>query len=421
MSKPRAWKYLCAALLLVGPAAFASGHLPAQFTPKVPQRAITYQRIEEALGLFALVWLLTGIWAFVITGASRRAGALAEGRSRANEATAPPHVIAVAIYYVLFSLWQVIWMLPIAVSSHLVERHYGFSNESWLLFAKNETIDWLINLGKIVLIWGSYKLYCKCNSSWWKWLWLILVPIQFAAIVLSPVVISPIFYRFTPLQNGSLRTKIEQLALRAGIPRSTILVENTSVRSNHVNAYVTGLGPTARIVIDDNALRLLPQPQILAMVGHEMGHYVEHHIWILFLSNVVGSCFILWLLNRLVPWLTFIATVRMKLRGVLDVRALPLLLTVIFVLLQLQMPIANAESRMLEHRADAFGLRLTHLNVPMAQLFVGFAERDYADPDPPAILQWWYGTHPTLDSRIRFALSYHPWSTRANSNYQSRP
>ncbi len=409
MSKLRPWILLAVLLTLTGHRAMASGKLPAQFIPHVPARAITYQRIEEALGLFSLLWLLIGIWAFVKSGASSRSGAIAEGTRRNPGEGNAPQIRVVAVYYLLFSLWQLIWMLPISISGHLVERHYGFSNESWLLYSRNEFINWLLNLSKIVLIWGSYRIYSKCGASWWKWVFVVLIPIQFAAIVLSPILIAPIFYRFTPLQNGTLRLRIEQLAQRAGIPHSTILVENTSVRSNHVNAYVTGLGPSARIVIDDNALRLLPQEQILAMVGHEMGHYVEHHIWILFISNVIGSGFLLWLLARLIPWLDVLAKQKMGLTSILDIRALPLLLTALFVLMQLQMPVANAESRMLEHRADAFGLRLTHLNVPMAQLFVGFAERDYADPNPPAILQWWYGTHPTLDSRIKFALSYHPW------------
>ena len=76
--------------------------------------------------------------------------------------------------------------------------------------------------------------------------------------------------------------------------------------------------------------------------------------------------------------------------------------------MQLQMPIANAESRYIEHRADIYGLRLTGLNEAMAHLFVGFAERDYADPSPPPLLHFWYGSHPTLQERIDFALNYKP-------------
>ncbi len=400
---------LAVLLLLPAQVALAGANLPAQFIPHVPQRAITYQRIDEGLGLFSLLWVLLGIWLFIKCGASGRAGTFAEGRYRENNKHTAPHLVVVAIYYTLFSLWQVVWMLPIAIISHVVEMHFGFSNETWLLFSKNEFLYWVFNLSRILLIWGGYQLFCRCGDNWWKWLFVILIPVQFAGIVLSPVLISPLFNHFTPLRSGTLRTEIQQLALKAGIPHSTILVENTSIRSNHVNAYVTGLGPTARIVIDDNSLRLLPNSQILAMVGHEMGHYVEHHIWILFISNVIGSGLLLWLVYRLLPWIDKLATSRLRLQGILDIRALPLVTTTLFILLQLQMPLANAESRILEHRADAFGLRLTHLNKPMALLFVGFAERDYADPNPPALLQWWYGTHPTLNSRIRFALSYHPW------------
>ncbi len=89
-----------------------------------------------------------------------------------------------------------------------------------------------------------------------------------------------------------------------------------------------------------------------------------------------------------------------------DLAALPLFYLILSLFMVIQSPIQAAMSRYMEHRADAFGLRITHLNDAMARLFVGFAERDYSDPDPPRLLQFWYGDHPTLKERIDFALRY---------------
>ena len=89
----------------------------------------------------------------------------------------------------------------------------------------------------------------------------------------------------------------------------------------------------------------------------------------------------------------------------MDLAALPLLFLYLNVAVLIQEPIANAESRYMEQRADTFGLRLTGLHTATARLMVGFAERDFSDPDPPALLHFWFGTHPTLKERIAYALS----------------
>jgi Zn-dependent protease with chaperone function len=224
--------------------------------------------------------------------------------------------------------------------------------------------------------------------------------------VLQPILIAPLYNLYTPLAPGPLREKILALAATSGITGGRVFVEDTSRRSSHVNAYVVGLGPSTRIVLNDTALEKLPEDQLLAMLGHEMGHYVEGHIWIGFCSGAAGAGLLLALMAWILPRAAQRRGPSWGLRGLRDIAALPLIMLVLYLLQLAQDPAANAISRALEHRADAFGLRVTHLNDAMARLFVGFAERDFSDPDPPLLLHLWFGTHPTLKERIQFAQEY---------------
>ncbi|HEV2472571.1 MAG TPA: M48 family metalloprotease, partial [Chthonomonadales bacterium] len=236
----------------------------------------------------------------------------------------------------------------------------------------------------------------------------ILALLLLLRIVLAPVLVAPLFNHYTPLPPGKLRSDIAGLADRAGISNAAILVEDTSKRTTHVNAYVTGLGPTTRIVINDTALRLLPEDEVLAMVGHEMGHYVGEDVWIRYLSAVLGAAAFLRIAASALPALQRRFSVRWHIQSLTDIASLPMALLLLSLFLLLQDPIENSESRYLEHRADAYGLRLTGLNNAMIRLFIGFAVRDYSDPNPPALLQFWFYSHPPLSERIDFAGKYHP-------------
>jgi Zn-dependent protease with chaperone function len=380
------------------------------YAPRVPARAIAYHRSQYALALCGIVWKLLGLWLLVQTGLSvrMRDAVYRTLRLRPPDGNAPPPFRALVLFFVLYAALLLFWSLPYRLAWLALEHHYGFSRQSVTGLLNDALKDMAFSGVTIPLFWGGYWLYARSPRwwRWWLWLWALLVPLLFFQIILQPVVIAPAYNRFTPLAPGKLRDDILSLAARAGITGGRVFVEDTSRRTRHVNAYVTGLGPTTRIVINDTALQTLPEDQLLAMVGHEMGHYVEGHIWAHFVAGVIGAGFFLWLAARLVPGLVLGWGRRRGLRGVTDLAALPVITLTLTLFLLAQAPIENALSRYLEHRADAFGLRVTHLNDATARLLVSFAERDYTDPNPPALFQFWFGSHPTLAERIRFARNY---------------
>ena len=380
------------------------------FTPNVSDKAILYQRLGNTLGLFALVWHLFGLWLLLASGLAQRLRDRVESfgpRWTSISGNAPPFR-ALALYFAVYLLLTRFWSLPFGLLSYGLELHFGFSHQTIGGFLLDDLRGSIIGLSVVPLIWGIYWLYCRSPHRWWLWMWAASVPVILGSIIIQPLIIAPLYNKFMPLPPGKLHDKIAALAAKADITDARILVQDTSRRTAHVNAYVTGIGPTTRIVIEDTALTTLPEDQILAMVGHEMGHYVEGHIWYGALSSAIGAGLFLFAGSRLLPRLLRRGEAKYGVWGATDLAALPLFLLAIALFMQLQMPIANAESRYIEHRADIYGLRLTGLNEAMAHLFVGFAERDYADPSPPPLLHFWYGSHPTLQERIDFALNYKP-------------
>jgi len=254
----------------------------------------------------------------------------------------------------------------------------------------------------------GYLLLERSPRRWWVWLWLASIPWALLMTVLWPVAIDPLYNRFEPMRREPLRTRIADLSRNAGVTDPEILQTDSSKRSTKLNAYVTGLGPTKRIVVFDTTLRALSEDEVVAIVGHEMGHYVLHHIWWGFVMAVIGGLGFLWLLSQILPRVIERFGPRFGITALNDLAGLPLVILVMSVLMFVQMPLVNAISRHQEHAADRYGLELTHLNRAMASSFVKFVTHDYADPDPPPFIVFWLYSHPPIRERVEFALHYRP-------------
>jgi STE24 endopeptidase len=379
---------------------------PDPYTPQVPPRAIAYRRTHRALGLTALVWNLLGLWLLLRTGLAARLRAAVYRilcRPEPEPGALPPFRVF-ALLFVFYTLLVLAWRLPFALAGLAVEHAYGFSNQKVEELLFDQLLYTLFGLVLLPVLFGGAWLHARAPRRGWIAAWGLLIPLLVFQFILQPVLIAPAFNRFTPLPDGPLREKILALAGKAGITGARVFVEDTSRRTRHVNAYVTGIGLTTRIVLNDTAIEILPEDQLLALMGHEMGHYVEGHSWINLGAAMIGAGFFLWWVWGLLPALVRRFGPRWRLHSLYDPAALPLFLLTLSVFTVAQAPLENGLSRTMERRADAFGLRVTGLQDATARLFVGFAERDYSDPDPPALLQFWFGSHPPLRERIAFAL-----------------
>jgi Zn-dependent protease with chaperone function len=385
----------CSQLILCMPH-LAEAESAAVILPPETSRIRTYNLDWYILYFSGEFWGLSGLALFTLTGFGATLRTLIEGRIHQKP-------FQLTIFFLLFTVIMALWNLPAALIGHHIERIYGFARQSefsWFTdWLKGHSFD-ILGLIPVALGFWLIKRYPR---RWWLGLWFGCVILLLFSIVLEPIIFDPLFNHFTPLPPSPLRNQIELLARKAGIPHAQILVSDQSRRTTRLNAYVTGLGPSARIVIWDTSLKQLPNDEILAMVGHEMGHYVLHHIWIGYMLATLGALFVLLILFLTLPISIKIFPLA-RIKGMQDIAVIPLAFLIIQLQLFLMTPIQSAISREIEHQADRWGLQHTGLRVPMAKLFVRFATKDYADTNPPRFIVFWLYGHPPIRERVDFAL-----------------
>jgi Zn-dependent protease with chaperone function len=383
--------------------------LQQQAQVEVPQPsllAIHYYRSGNVLwGVSAaLALLLPALLLF--TGFSARLGRLAK---RVGRRWFP----SVAIYAVLFTIINAVLMLPLTYYEGYVRQHaYGLSDQS----IQKWTADWLKELGVsaiglALVLWIPYLLLRRSPRRWWLYAGLATLPISAFMLVVSPIWIDPLFNQFGPLQDRVLEARILGLAERAGIPGSRVYQVNKSVDTKTVNAYVTGVGSSKRIVLWDTMLTKLTPDEILFVMAHEMGHFVLHHT----LSIILGATLLvtgaLYLVHRVAGTLIGRFGEKFGFQQLSDVASFPLLLLLGTLFSLVTTPAVLAVSRHQEHEADRFALELTRNNRAAATTFVRLQEENLSIPRPGPIFTFWRASHPSLGERVDFANRYHPWRT----------
>lgn len=386
--------------------------VPYKLTPRQQRRAESYAHLRHQLYFLDLLFTVAGLLLILQLRVAPRLRNVAERVSSKRPLQA---VIFGAPFLVL--LW--LFTLPSAAASHSLARYYEQSVQGW--------DSWFVDAVKggavalllaVFLLWFFYGLLRRSPRRWWFYAWLGALPILIFLVFVEPLVLEPLFFRFTPLANSDpqLAAQLERVVDRAGqnIPESRMFLMNASSKLNEVNAYVTGLGASERVVVWDTTVARMSAPEILFVFGHEMGHYVLHHIrngiifsaGVLFLALFAGFHALHWALSRFgAAW---------KIRGVDDWASLPLLILLLTLFNLGFTPIDNAYSRHLEHQADQYGLEVVHGIVPdapqvAAHSFQVLGEIDLSEPSPSEAVKIWFYDHPTLDERILFAQTYDPW------------
>ena len=293
--------------------------------------------------------------------------------------------------------------LPLAAVSHQRAVDYGLSTQSWGGWAedvvKSEAIGAVFaGVGALLLV----ALMRRFPGRWWIPAGAVAVVLGAVFTFLAPVVLEPIFNRFTPLPDGRLRSDVLALAKRSGVDVGDVYEVDASRRTTGSNAYVTGLGATKRVVLYDNLIRGYSRGEVGSVVAHELGH-VKHRdvprglLWLV----IVGPAATL-LVQRLTErWAPRDGVGRAAGPGVLPAAALAI------AVVSFGTGIAsNALSRRVEASADAYALRLTHDTKSFLAVERKLTTDNLSDPDPPGWLRVLFGTHPTTVERIGYALTY---------------
>jgi Zn-dependent protease with chaperone function len=225
----------------------------------------------------------------------------------------------------------------------------------------------------------------------------------------QPVWIAPLYNDFMPMKDKALEAKIVSLAERSGIEGSRIYEVAISEDTNRLNAYVNGIGKTKRIVIWDTSIAKLNEHELLAMMGHEMAHYVMGHVWKLTLFGSGLVIIAMFAVNRSALWLVRRYKGVFGFDSLADIASLPLFIMLINLSVFILSPAFLTYSRYCERESDRFALEITHFNHSAATMFSKFTTNDLAVPHGNIITRIWWGSHPEIGDRIDFCNTYKPW------------
>jgi Zn-dependent protease with chaperone function len=331
------------------------------------------------------------------------------------------HVAQAWIFVPLFFLTLAVLSLPIEIYRHWLSRKYEQSIQGWGSWscdlAKAQLLTMI--LGAIV-VWILYAIIRRSAQRWWFYFWLVSIPLVVLLIFLQPLVIEPLFFKFEPLQkkHPDLVAQISKVIARAGltIPPRHMFEMDASEKLKSLNAYVSGLGASKRVVVWDNTMARLTDDQTLFVFGHEMGHYVLRHI-LQGIAWMIGALFVcLYIIYRGMDWSVQRWGERWQVRSVDDWASFPVLLLWFSVLSFIAAPLGNTISRHYEHQADIYGLEVIHGSVPhptaaAVAAFQRLGEVNLSDPKPSRLIELWLYDHPPLNKRIEFAQTYDPWRT----------
>ena len=394
--------------LPIPPAAQASGHFDAvaatqAYLATVPPEKRARSDAYFEGGYWLILWDVLAAAATCILllglGWSARMRDLAERITRVQ-------ALQTALYWVLFLVLTSALVFPLTVYEGFVrEHHYGLSTQafgSWLG-------DQLKGLA-IGIVFGSifvsviFGVLRRAPRTWWIWGSAVAILFQMLAALIAPVFIAPLFNKYTKLADPRIRDPILSMARANGIPAGEVYVMDASRQSNRVSANVSGFLGTERITLNDNLLKRCTLPEIEATMGHEMGHYVLHHVskTILFLGvlTVLGFVFLKWASE----WALRRWGSAWRVRGPDDVAALPLFALLIALYFLALMPITNTYVRTQEQEADIFGLNAAAQ--PDGEALVALKLGDYRKLDPGPIEELIFFDHPSGRARIYAAMRW---------------
>lgn len=249
-----------------------------------------------------------------------------------------------------------------------------------------------------------YAVIRKSPRGWWAWGTGIVGLFLAVMLMVAPVFVSPLFNTYTELEDGPLRDRIVAMAAEYDVPADNIYVFDQSKQHKRISANVSGLGPTIRISLNDNLLERTSEEEIVAVMGHELGHYkLNHGLWrVTFMLTIIGLG--LFVVSRAAPWLIRKYGDRWGVRDIADPASLPVLGIVISVYFMLATPAFNNITRVQENEADAFGLEAAQEPDGFARAAMRLSEYRKIEAGP--VEEFLFYTHPSGENRVRRSMQW---------------
>jgi STE24 endopeptidase len=305
-----------------------------------------------------------------------------------------------------YAVLATVLSLPWVIYTDFVREHqYDLSTQTFGAWMQ----DWGKGLGvdvvlSMIALWVLYAVFRRVGKNWWIWGSVVGMALLVLVIAVAPVYIAPLFNDYKPLPQGQIRSRILSLARANGIPAKNVYWFDASRQTTRISANVSGFGPTTRISLNDNLLTRASEEGIEAVMGHEMGHYVLHHVYqdITYLGVVlvIGFACVAWAFRRLVA--RFGA--RWRVRGVADPAGWPVIVACFSVFFLLMTPVVNTIIRSAEQEADYFGLNAARQPDGFAMTAIRLSEYRKLEPGP--IERFIFYDHPSGYDRVHAAMQW---------------
>jgi STE24 endopeptidase len=317
-----------------------------------------------------------------------------------------PFVLSGWLFLFLLYLAEELLSVPFTLYSVFrIENRYGFNTMTFRLWLTDFLKGTMLSIILLSLVaFGGLLLIAWSPAAWWFWIWCFLLAFTVFVTYVSPYVIEPLFNKFTPVEEGSLKDRIVQLASRARINVSRVLRMDASKRSTHTNAYFTGIGRTKRIILFDTLLTRMSEDEIVSILAHEIGHWKKRHLLKgLALSQFV-SLILLFCAYRAMegPFLTSLFGIGIDTLPA-KVIIVAFLFTIVTFLLKAPM---NGFSRMLEREADRISCDLTASGETMVRVLVKLSKDNLSNVFPHALYALFNYSHPPVLERIAYIRAY---------------
>lgn len=285
-------------------------------------------------------------------------------------------------------------------SSYTLEHEYQLSNQTLGAWFWRRVKGWLVGgvLGWLLLT-GLYAVIWSTGDYWWLWAtagWLLVTVVLGQ---LLPVVILPLFYKVTKLDDAPLLERLRGLTTGTGLRVEGVYRLHLSAETKKANAALAGLGRTRRVLLGDTLLESFTPEEIEVVFAHEVGHHVHRHMPKMIAVQVVLSLVGFWLVDLVLHW----AASPPRHTGFSDPAALPLVLLVLAIFGLFHSPAHNALSRFFERQCDRYALDRTHNATAYRGAFTKLARLNKSDPDPHPLVVWLFYDHPAIRQRLKMA------------------
>ncbi len=364
--------------------------------PSDSPEARKYNRIRRWLGVGEFTLGLVLLLVLLVTGWT--------GWIRDIAYRSQSYALAVFLYTLMLIVISKLLGLGLDYYGFRLEHRYKLSNQKlrgWIWDEVKGLLVSAILAGLLVEL--LYFIIRQYPEHWWVLAWLGFVGVAILLAQLAPVILFPIFYKFEPLRDDELKSRLVRLGERAGTRVRGVYKWHLSEKSKKANAALTGLGNTRRIILADTLLDNYSPDEIEAVLAHELGHHVHKHI-LKSIGVQAGVTFVgFWAAN----WALHYSIERWHMfETISDFANLPLLILIFTLLSFFLMPALNAFSRYNERQADRYAFESIASVAPFVSSMNKLAEQNLAERTPSRWVEWWFHSHPGIARRVAAAAAW---------------